>query len=71
MNDRIKAFCDWADTIEPGKLLSDPGFRQFSDFTDEECRAAVAELRRRAAAAQAEAEALENEAKDRIQGRSQ
>lgn len=57
--DRIMAFCDWLDTIEPDPpFYEHAGFDDFADLTDGEVLAARHELRRRAASDLAEADAL-------------
>lgn len=59
---RVIAFCDWLDTIPPEPpFYTHSEFRFFADMTDAERLAAADEMNRRAAAAFAEADALEAE----------
>lgn len=54
---RIKAFCDWLDTIPSDPpFFQHPSFRFFSDLSPDEIEAAFNEMRSRAAA---DIEALE------------
>jgi hypothetical protein len=59
---RVKAMADWLDTIPPEpSFRQHPSFRFFRDLTPAEMKAVGTEMRRRAAAASAEADALEAE----------
>ncbi len=59
---RVHAFCDWLDTIAPDPpFFRQAGFSAFADLTDGEIMAAQIEMRRRAAAASREADALHAE----------
>lgn len=63
---RIKAFCDWLETIPPSPPFhTHPAFRFYADLTDAEIMAASNEMRRRGEALRAEAEALRNEGRKR------
>lgn len=56
---RVKAFCEWLETIPPEPPFHQhPGFRFFSDLTDEEFAAAKRSMRIRGMIAQAEADRL-------------
>lgn len=59
--DRVKALCDWLDTIPPTPpFFQHPQFVQFSDMTPAEMIAARDEMQRRSADAADEAAALAN-----------
>tara|TARA_E500000305_G_C3851406_1_gene156299 strand:+ start:93 stop:302 length:210 start_codon:yes stop_codon:yes gene_type:complete len=61
---RVSAFCNWLDTIPPDPPFhAHPAFRFYRDLTDAEFWAAQKEMKRRADAAMAEADALEREAR--------
>lgn len=63
---RVTAFCDWLETLPAGTPFhSQPAFRFYADLTDVDIVAASIEMRRRADAFTAEADALSNEARKR------
>ena len=56
---RVKAFCDWLDTVPPQPPFhTRPEFEFYSDLSDAEMSAAQAEMQRRGNAAQGEADEL-------------